>query len=48
MIALVSSAPRSSEFERNWRYQWNVKPESGNVGTAESLNEKISRIRIGA
>ena len=47
-IALFSSAPRSSEFVRNWWYQWSVKPESGNVGTAESLKEKISRMTIGA
>src|SRR5919204_3415671 len=48
MIALVSRAPRRSEFVRNWWYQCRVNPLSGNVGTAESLNEKISRITIGA
>jgi hypothetical protein len=48
MIALVSSAPRRSPFSRNALYQRNVKPVSGNVGTAALLNEKISRITIGA
>src|ERR687887_1528915 len=48
MIALVSSAPLRSELVRNSWYQWKVKPLSGNDGTAESLNEKISRITIGA
>ena len=47
-IALVPSAPLRSGFVRNSWYQWNVKPESGNEGTAESLNEKINRIAIGA
>src|SRR5262249_33722294 len=47
-IALVSSAPFRSEFERNSRYQFKVKPESGKLGTADLLNEKISRITIGA
>ncbi len=28
----------------NSRYQWSVKPLSGNDGTSELLNEKISRI----
>ena len=48
MIALVPSAARRSPFARNSWYQWNVKPLSGNEGTAELLNEKISRITIGA
>ena len=48
MIALVHSAPRRSEFPANSRYQWNVKPLSGNDGTSELLNEKIRRIAIGA
>src|ERR671935_1292134 len=48
MIALVSKAPLRSELTRNSWYQCNVKPESGNEGTAESLNEKISKITIGA
>jgi len=48
MIALVSRAPRISELARNARYQWSVKPESGNVGTADLLKEKISRMTIGA
>src|SRR5262249_4291665 len=43
-IALVSSAPFRSEFERNSRYQFKVKPDSGKLGTADLLNEKISRI----
>ncbi len=33
---------------RNWWYQWSVNPVSGNDGSAESLNEKISKITIGA
>src|ERR687888_73263 len=33
-IALVSSAPLRSGVGRNWWYQWRVKPESGNDGTA--------------
>jgi hypothetical protein len=33
---------------RNSWYQWSVKPLSGNDGSSESLNEKISRIAIGA
>ena len=47
-IALVRSAVWRSESWRNWRYQSSVKPLSGKVGRSESLNEKISRIRIGA
>src|SRR6185437_16172986 len=39
---------RISELARKSRYQLSVKPESGNVGTADLLNEKISRITIGA
>src|ERR1700757_576294 len=41
-IALVSSAPFKSGFERNSRYHFNVKPESGKLGTADLLNEKKS------
>ena len=48
MSALVSRALRRSAFSRKARYQRKVNPESGNVGTAESLNEKISRMTIGA
>ena len=47
-IALVASAPLRSALARNWRYQWSVNPLSGNDGSAELLNEKISRITIGA
>ena len=47
-IALVSSAPLRSGFVRNSWYQCNVKPVSGKAGKSESLNEKISRIKIGA
>ena len=32
----------------NWRYQVSVNPLSGNDGSTESLNEKSSRIAIGA
>src|SRR6266576_713802 len=42
MIPLVSSAALRSELTRNSWYQWRVKPESGNEGTAELLKEKIS------
>ena len=48
MIALVSSAPLRSAFPANSRYQWKVNPLSGNAGTSALLNEKISRITIGA
>ena len=48
MIALVSSAARRSELARNSRYQWSVNPLSGNDGISELLNEKITRITIGA
>ena len=48
IIALVASAARRSPLTRNSWYQWNVNPLSGNVGTVELLNEKISRITIGA
>jgi len=48
MIALVSSAALISELPRNSRYQCSVNPESGKVGTADLLNEKINRIAIGA
>jgi hypothetical protein len=47
-IALVSNAPRRSELTRNSWYQCSVNPDSGKVGTADLLNEKISRITIGA
>jgi len=33
--------------DENCGYQWSVNAD-GNVGTAELLNEKMSRIRIGA
>ena len=46
--ALVFSAPWRSGFVRNWWYQRSVNPLSGNVGKAESLNEKMSRTTIGA
>ena len=48
MIALVQSDARRSPFSMNWRYQCKVKPLSGNDGKSESLNEKMTRIRIGA
>ena len=47
MIALVCSAALRSALVRNWRYQWSVNPLSGNDGSSELLNEKISRIAIG-
>ena len=43
------AAPRADRaFVKNWWYQWSVKPLSGNVGTSELLNEKISSTAIGA
>src|SRR4029077_6890760 len=48
MIALVTSAARRSELAMNSRYQWNVKPLSGNDGISELLNEKTMRTTIGA
>jgi len=47
MIALVCSAPLRSALVRNWWYQWSVNPLSGNDGSSELLNEKISRSAIG-
>ena len=47
MIALVCSAALRSPLVRNWWYQWSVNPLSGNDGSSELLNEKISRIAIG-
>ena len=32
----------------NSRYQWNVNPLRGNDGISALLNEKMTRIRIGA
>ena len=46
--ALVSSAERRSALTRNWWYQCSVNPLSGNEGSCESLNEKTTRIAIGA
>ncbi len=48
IAALLCSASRRSPLTRNSWYQCSVNPLSGNVGTAELLNEKISRITIGA
>ena len=47
-IALVLSAACISPFVAKSRYQLSVKPLSGNVGTDALLNEKTSRIAIGA
>ena len=48
MTALVSSDERRSVLSMNSWYQCSVKPLSGNAGTAALLNEKMSRITIGA
>jgi ABC-type nitrate/sulfonate/bicarbonate transport system ATPase subunit len=48
MIALVSSAPLSSALAMNSRHQCRVKSPRGNDGTSELLNEKMTRMRIGA
>ena len=46
--ALVFSAAWRSGFVANCRYHSSVNPQSGNVGSSESLNEKSRRIAIGA
>ena len=48
IFALVARAFCRSEFVRNWWYQCSVNPLSGNDGSCELSNEKMSRITIGA
>ena len=45
---LVFNESWSSGLERNCRYQRVVNPLRGNVGSSESLNEKMSSTTIGA